>query len=198
MKPHYWSEDELGDLRRWYKQYGIRECTRLLNWQFSLELTEQQVRSATRNHRIKSGRDGCFKKGQASWNKGKYLPNAGIGTRFVKGQMPVNHRPIGSERVSADGYVEIKVGEPKKWRLKHRVIWEQQHGPIPKKHVLVFLNQNKEDIRLDNLALISRARLAIANRAGLLKENAELTQTGLVVTQLKAKAYEMKRKAKEA
>ena len=197
MKAHYWSEDELGDLRRWYRKYDIKECTRMLNWQFSLDLSEQQVRSATRNHRIKSGRDGCFKPGQVSWNKGRSMPDAGLGTRFVKGQVPVNHREVGSERVDKDGYILVKTAEPRTWRHKHRLVWEAGHGEIPKGYVVLFLNQDKSDCRLDTLALLHRKRLGVVNRMGLLRENAELTRTGLAVAELKCKASDMKRRMKE-
>ena len=44
---------------------------------------------------------------------------------FAKGNVPPNHRPVGSERISKDGYIEVKVAEPNKWRLKQRVVYEE-------------------------------------------------------------------------
>lgn len=41
-------------------------------------------------------------------------------TMFRKGNIPANHKPIGYERINADGYIEVKVAEPNKFRLKHR------------------------------------------------------------------------------
>ena len=102
-----------------------------------------------------------FKPGHASHNKGKKMPPeiyAKVqGTMFKKGQMPVNHRPVGSERVNVDGYIEIKVAEPCTWRAKHRVVWEQAHGAIPKGYKVQFKNKNPLDCRLENLYLISNA-----------------------------------------
>ena len=35
-------------------------------------------------------------------------------TWFKKGHIPANYRPVGSERVNADGYIEVKVADPNK------------------------------------------------------------------------------------
>ena len=78
-------------------------------------------------------------------------------TMFKKGQTPVNHRDVGSERVNVYGYIEIKVAEPNRWRLKHRVIWEQVNGSIPKGYNVQFKNHNRQDCRIENLYLISKA-----------------------------------------
>ena len=101
-----------------------------------------------------------FQKGLIPANKGKKMsPEAyakAAHTMFKKGQIPVNHREVGSERVNADGYIEIKVAEPSRWRLKHRVIWEQVNGAIPRVHNVQFKNHNPLDCRIENLYLISR------------------------------------------
>lgn len=38
----------------------------------------------------------------------------------------------------------------------HRQIWEQHRGPIPKGWLIYFLNGDKSDVRLENLAAIPR------------------------------------------
>ena len=102
-----------------------------------------------------------FKKGSIPRNKGKKMPPEVYAilsrTMFRKGQRTWNHREVGSERVNADGYIEIKVAEPSKWRLKHRYVWEQAHGPIPPSHNVQFRDHNPLDCRLENLYLISKA-----------------------------------------
>ena len=102
-----------------------------------------------------------FGKGHVPANKGKRMPEdvyAKVSqTMFRKGNKPANHRPVGSERVSKDGYVEVKVSEPNRWRQKHRVVWEKTNGPIPTGYNIQFRNKNRQDIRLENLYMISRA-----------------------------------------
>ena len=102
-----------------------------------------------------------FPKGHIPDNKGKRVyPEVYekmSSTMFKKGHTPANHREVGSERINKDGYIEIKVAESKRWRLKHRIIWEQGNGEIPKGYNVQFKNHNPQDCRIGNLYLISRA-----------------------------------------
>ena len=102
-----------------------------------------------------------FQKGQTPVNKGKRVSPETYAkcqpTMFKKGHAPVNHREVGSERINVDGYIEIKVAEPNRWRLKHRIIWEQVNGEIPKGYNVQFKNHNPQDCRIENLYLICRA-----------------------------------------
>lgn len=111
-----------------------------------------------------------FKKGNAPWNQGlawENHPEACRATQFKPGQRPHSWRPIGTERISRDGYRERKItddGHPKDhYEAVHRLVWIEAHGPIPAGHVVVFKNGDKTDIRLENLELISRAELAERN-----------------------------------
>lgn len=102
-----------------------------------------------------------FHKGTPPPNKGKKVSPEVYEkispTMFKKGHTPANHREVGSERINKDGYIEIKVAEPKRWRLKHRIIWEQANGEIPKGYNVQFKNHNPQDCRIENLYLICRA-----------------------------------------
>ena len=102
-----------------------------------------------------------FKKGSVPPNKGKKMSPEVYEkvkeTMFKKGNSPVNHREVGSERINVDGYIEIKVAEPNRWKLKHRIIWEQVNGEIPKGYNVQFKNHNRQDCRIENLYLICRA-----------------------------------------
>ena len=102
-----------------------------------------------------------FKKGSVPPNKGKKMSPEVYEkvkeTMFKKGNSPVNHREVGSERINVDGYIEIKVAEPNRWKLKHRIIWEQVNGKIPKGYNVQFKNHNRQDCRIENLYLICRA-----------------------------------------
>ena len=106
-----------------------------------------------------------FKKGQASHNKGLRRPGWHRGrmkeTMFVKGQMPHNEVPVGTERVR-DGYLCIKIRDdlvPARlnWISKHKHVWELANGPVPKSHIVRFKNENSRDLSLENLECVSRA-----------------------------------------
>lgn len=107
--------------------------------------------------------DSLIKKGSIPPNKGKKL-SAELRAKlepsfFKKGNVPQNVVPIGTERLTKDGYIEVKVkngGLQKNWRLKQRLIWEQQNGPIPKAHNVQFKDGNPLNFEIDNLYIISR------------------------------------------
>ncbi len=143
---------------------------------------------------IEKGKATRFQKGQVPPNKGVKGIHLSPATEFKKGNVPANHRPVGSERVSVDGYTEVKVREPNKWRMKHVVVYEAANGPVPKGHVIIFGDGNKENFAPDNLILVSRGQLAVMNRWGLIKNDADLTRTGIIVADLRTKIWERSKK----
>lgn len=172
------------------------ELTEIFNKEFGIDVTVKQIKAYKKNHKISSGLTGRFPKGHVPCNKGKksihYVGSEK--TWFKNGQMPHNHKPVGSERVSKDGYIEIKVAEPKKWRLKHNVVWESVHGKIPRNYVVIFLDGNRMNIYSENLKLISRSQLLLMNRHGLFTPDRELTETATNLTKLMDKRYKAMRK----
>lgn len=86
-------------------------------------------------------------------------PNSG---QFTHGHKPHNIKFDGYERISKDGYIEIRVSEGD-FRLKHRLIWEKHHGTIPKGFNVVFKDRNRQNTEISNLELISNAELCLRN-----------------------------------
>lgn len=140
-----------------------------------------------------------FKKGHVSHNKGKKMDAETYakvrGTMFKKGNIPANHRPVGSERLNVDGYVEVKIAEPNKWRGKHRVIWEREHGEVPKGYSVSFKNGNRQDFSLDNLILVSWSDLM--NRNSLHRYPDELKEVIMLKGVVKRQINKYKKKRQE-
>jgi HNH endonuclease len=110
-----------------------------------------------------------FQPGHTPANKGKKCPTAGLATRFTPGRKPEeahNYKPIGSTKVSHDGYLIKKITDDqalvpaRRWEAVHRLVWIAANGPIPRGHVIAFKpgmhTTTESDITLDKLELVSR------------------------------------------
>lgn len=145
-----------------------------------------------------NGRNGHFRKGAVPANKGKKMPyNANSArTRFKKGnrsgEAQRKYKPIGSERLSKEGYLERKVhdGLPmqSRWRAVHILNWEKQHGAVPEGHCLKCLDGDKLNTDPSNWELISRAvlvRLSGKSSNQYDRAPAELKPTVMAIAKLK-------------
>lgn len=114
-----------------------------------------------------TGQETRFEKGLTPWNKGisTPMPEAAKPHQFKPGQKPWKTMPVGAERVTYAGHVEVKLRDggsrAEMWRKKAFVLWEAAHGPIPEGHIVVVRNGDQRDIRLDNLELITRHELRV-------------------------------------
>ena len=159
-----------------------------MNQKFGLSLTEKQIKSYRRNNNLHSGLTGRFEKGQTPHNKGKKYPNMPKNSgQFKKGNRPPNYVPVGTINYTTDGYPKEKIGEPNRWVLKHRKVWEDHHGPIPKGYSVCFLDRNKTNYDISNLILLSNEELARMNQNNYFSSDPELTRLGAGITKLSRK-----------
>ncbi len=82
---------------------------------------------------------------------------------FTKGNQSSNTRPMGFRKMR-DGVLLEKVSslgtERQNWRPVHRLIWERERGPIPAGFLVIFINKDVFDLRVENLELISPGDLS--------------------------------------
>lgn len=188
---HRWTDEQIAFAAAAFKHHPIREVTDKVNARFGLALKVGQVRAAMKNRRICSGRDGRFVSGQPRVpGSGAKGPNR---TSFKKGRPAKdarNYLPIGSTRVSKDGYIERKVtDDPKlvparRWIGEHRLIWEEKNGPVPTGHVVAFLDGDLTNLALENLRCVPRGVLAVMNKRGLSKSTGEARKAAILATEL--------------
>jgi len=171
-----------------------QQLTDLVNKRFDLSVKVKQIKAWKKNHGYSSGLRGS--EGTPPPNKGtKGVYNVGGNrTSFKSGHRPKNYKPVGSERVNIEGYIEIKVADPNVWSLKHRVVWEEAYGPIPRGHVVLFADQNRQNVDLVNLILLPQRKLSTLNQKGLISNNADLTRTGIIIADIYQKISERKKK----
>lgn len=170
------------------------------NKKFGFSITVMALRTLCKKHHIQNGFLGYFSKGNIPFNKGRkgYCAPGSEKGWFKPGAIPPNTMPIGSERISKDGYVEVKFsnrsGPPNnRWKSKHALIWEKKNGPVPKGHVVIFADGNKENIKLSNLILVSRKELSVLNHMNLLSKNKETNKTAVNIARIKVLTAGIKR-----
>lgn len=179
--------EQKGWIEQKYKELQLPELVDQFNQHFGATKTVSQVRAFIKNNKMVSGRTGRFDKGSVSWNagmKGLCMGGNSVLTRFKPGATPPNHRPVGSERVNVDGYIEIKTAEPNVWRQKHRVEWEKVHGPIPAGHLLWFRDNNRLNCDPSNLMLVTRAQHAVVSKMQLHDATGEHKETVVLIADL--------------
>ena len=196
-KPHIWSDEEKEYLKEVTPGHHYKEIQELINNKFNLELTVEQINGAIGRYKLNTGFNGQFKKGSIPANKGTKGLTRANRTSFKKGQTPVNYRPIGSERITKDGYLEIKIKDPNLWRLKHLVIWEKENGRLPKGCAIMFADGNKLNLNMENLILVTRNQLLIMNKRKLRKDSIELTKVGLNIAKVYERIGERRRKGED-
>lgn len=170
---------------------SMKDMVSLINDRYGAgTISYLKLRAYLNNHKLHTGRDTRFKKGQEAHNKGKPFIAGGRSseTQFKKGHKPHNYKPVGAIIYDKDGYKVIKVSDEgrqrDKWCYLHRNNWEKAYGEIPQGHIVIFLDGDKENCNLDNLALIDRREHGVMTRQRLRTSDIELTKTGIAVAKL--------------
>lgn len=166
MKESIWSEKMKTFLKELYPEHTNAEIAKILNISessVSAQAFKLKLFKTEEFHREKR-KATQFQKGNISHNKGKkwdeFMSKEGQKnsrkTTFKKGHASHNRKPVGYERINVDGYIEVKASEPRTFKLKHRVIWEQHHGKIPAGYNIQFRDKNPLNCTIENLYIISR------------------------------------------
>jgi hypothetical protein len=131
-----------------------------------------------------------FQKNHKSWNKGMpmeaYMTPDAIAkiksTQFKKGQPARNEKYNGYERLTKEGYVMIRVAKGK-FKLKHRLEWQEKIGPLKSTEVLVCKSDNPRNTDPSNWEKITREENMLRNsRHEFIKE---LVPTMALISSLK-------------
>lgn len=124
-------------------------------------------------------------------------------TQFKSGNLPHNTKPIGYERLSKSGYIEVKVkmrpSNPKcndNFVPKHKLVWEAANGPVPEDCVITFKDGNKQNIALENLVCITRGQNAIMNQAHIRCDNPDAFEVCLAMADIKSAVSKRKKEVR--
>lgn len=187
---HRWTAEETYLLTKHYATMPGQELAELLQmplgavynkaWALGLKKTQETIAEMARKALLDPAhpaRKSQFPRGLSPWNKGVSFDSGGRSheTRFKTGRAPSearNYAPIGSLRVSKDGYLERKTNDThpvptRRWTAVHRLVWEAANGPIPAGHIVIFKTGLKTaieaEVAVDRLECISRAEHAQRN-----------------------------------
>lgn len=166
----------------------------LLNTTFGTSYTTEQIKNIRNRMHLISGLTGRFEKNHVPANKGKKgwcAPGSEKGW-FKKGHIPHNSVPVGTEVMSTDGYLKIKVAEPNIWKFKHIMEWEKHNGKVPEGHLISFKDGNHMNCNIKNLMCITKQVHGILNHEGLRSASPELTETAATLAKLKHRIREIK------
>lgn len=210
MNGRAWTTAEDRKLRKLYRTQTAAECAAALDRSVSavqqrvatlgLAKSAEWIAECTRRRwaegRHENSRAACFKPGQAPFNKGRpqaeWMPAESrariTATQFRKGErrgVAVDlYQPIGTERISKDGYLERKVNDDlplqARWKAVHRIVWEAANGPIPPGHAVVF----REGRKTTDANAITDDGLELVRRGELMRRNSYHTRYPKEVAQL--------------
>lgn len=163
------------------------ECARMMNEKYGLNLNRGQIRSWKKNHKVQSGYDTRWRKGQKPWITGMKLPGRTNRGTYTNGHISANNLPIGTERTH-DGRIYVKVQDGclnDNWKRKDRIVWEAAHGEMPEDMVIVHLDRDPMNCELDNLMLISRTEHVLSNTQIGLSNDPEINKVVYTISKLK-------------
>ena len=149
-------------------KYDTGTLAKLFNKKFNANITSQKIRDIMYSHNI------SFIK-----SKPKVTPLT----------LPIGHEVI--ERRRNITYIKIS-NEGRNggaWVRKHRFLWEQVHGIIPKGYIVIFLDKNNFNFELGNLELVKPIEFILLNKYGFHSTDKEITKAGLAVVRHRLAAF---------
>lgn len=166
-----WTPEENGWLREFVPGHTQDETIDAFEARFGRRISVQQLKNRCVKLGVRHGtHGGRFEPGRVSRNKGRTWEQQGIppevqermrANHFRKGQRPANARHLLDERVTKDGYVQVKV-DPRNarntmdlWVSKARFVWMRANGrDFPERHRCLFVDGDRRNFDPANLVAV--------------------------------------------
>lgn len=112
--------------------------------------------------------------------------------------------PIGTEK-DTGRHILVKISDKlnkyssMNWKQKHRLVWEEAHGPIPKGNIIIFVDRDYHNCDLSNLRCIPRKYVTMMTQGGhnYFNDGPEMIDAGIAWCDLHYAIKEMKEKENE-
>lgn len=165
MNKHMFSEAEKRFFLEYTYGHSRKEIGEEFERRFGLKLTENQIKKQ------------CM-----------YAGGTGRTGQFTHGNPYIYkvREPDGTEKFHQNGIgeYEVKIKVNGKWVRKHRYIWEQAYGEIPKGKKLIYKDGDRTNCTLENLVLIDDAVATEMTRRDYYKTKGELRQSCILLSEL--------------
>lgn len=208
--PTFWTPEKDEWFRSFVPGHHEAEISAEHERVYGTPLTPSQIGNRKAKLGVQSGTDGWqFRRGQTAWNKGMSWDEQGrsaesrarsLATCFKPGEVhvaPSREREVGFERVDDDGFTWVKVRDSRvdglqrqepgrhneNYRLKHHIVYERAHGPIPEGCNVVFADRDKTNFDPENLVAVPRRLWTIIQRR-LDYWDADSLRTAMLVAEL--------------
>ena len=154
--------------------------TMLFNKRFKTVFPERKIVSFCGKNGLRNGLPAGGQRAGISKRKDQKGMPFEIGAEIIrKNTLRGKKREIVFIKVSNKGYTsDIGIGT---WKRKHVFIWEQAYGKVPRGYNVVFLDGNKHNFQLDNLAIATVTEIRLLSEYKLWFNDIEATKTGLAV-----------------
>ena len=206
--PVFWTPEKDAWFRSFVPGHTESEISAEHKRIYGTPLTEGQIGNRKTYLGVKSGTTGSrFEKGHVPANKGKKWTEYGTpeghersrATQFkcgeIHGYAAQRMQPVGAERISKDGYIEVKVSDGLQdkpncnFRKKHHVVYEQVHGEIPQGCNIVFADHDKRNLDPGNLVAVPRSIWSVISHNKMEYWDAESLRSCMLVAQLDRARY---------
>lgn len=208
-----YTEEEKQFLKSNYKGISTKELTRMYNEKFEHKKSVKQIKRFKDYRGLKNGINTKFQKGltptknmKKYWFQKGHIPhNVDKVWDYKKGEFAneseVNHEgsfikklykgsPVGTISEKDNKYV-VKVAHPDVWVAEHRLVWEVYNGEIPEGKVVMALDGNIKNTKIENLRLVPRDVMLNMTSLGYHDLEPKVKEAGIKLTELIIKTREI-------
>lgn len=148
-------------IRNYGREYTTHELEELFVIQFGFRRNGKEIRRRCEYLGIKKSESAISRKCEEAANAQKHA--------------------IGEEKHNKSGYTLVKIKENgiggEKYKLKQRIIYESHYGEIPDDSIITFLDGDKENFAISNLACIPKKYHLMINHHFKKSKNPIIKQT---------------------
>lgn len=163
MSGEFLTDEQKGFIEEYYPHHSVKETTEAFNEKFGTNKKRYTMLNYARRHGLVVD--------EAIVTKAKREPHHPGGTSKKA------EREIGSIRFDGQYYlIKTETG----WKPCHRAVWEEHFGKIKKGDAIIYLDGDKSNWSIDNLAEVPNSYLGMLDRNGLRSKHPVLTKAGIL------------------